>query len=156
MRALLPIAILALGAAAPVDNPRTYLVSLSNFGLEPAERVESFSITTWGVEFKAVCHIPGGWRIKAGNSASPDGELEGEGSEGVTWLGQGHLNELHNFVLITLYGPVQRHDLPLKDGLVPATFKGHATVTFERDRRVRLTFANVVLTPATGCPAPTS
>src|SRR4051794_35617938 len=93
-------------AAAPVDHPKTYLASL-RIPLRQGRSVESFSIRTWGVRFKAVCHIPYGWRIKAGNGASPDGDLEGEGSQGITWLNRRAVaaGELKNLVLLTLLGP---------------------------------------------------
>lgn len=148
MKAMLPLILLLLGAA-PADQPRSYLLSIGWIPIKPMESVEEFSIKTWGVEFRAVCSIPGGWRIKAGNSATPDGELDGEGSQGATWFNESSPKELRAFVLVTLYAPVQKHD----SGLIPATFKGTVTVSTDNAevRRV-LSYRNITLTPARRCP----
>lgn len=152
MKLLLLLALLAVGAA-PVDHPRSYLLSVGRIPLRDTESIEAFTIQTWGVEFRSVCRIPGGWRIKAGSSATPNGELEGEGSQGATWFSTGSPKELRNFVLVTLYAPVQRADIGKPDNGVPATFKGTATIsTDDGDVRRELTYQNIVLTPARRCP----
>jgi hypothetical protein len=149
MKLVLPLMLLATGSV-PTDHPRTYLVSIVGVPLKPGESIESFSISTWGVEFRAVCKIPGGWRIKAGNSATPDGVLEGEGSQGATWFNRGSPRELQRVALATLHAPVQRSDV--RNG-PDATFKGTATVSTDNgERKVRLTYRNVQLTPARHCP----
>lgn len=155
MKAYFPLALLA-GTTAPVDHPRTYLLSVASIPLKDTHAIQAFSLTTWGVEFKSVCHIPAGWRIKAGGSATPNGELAGEGSQGATWFNNGSPKELHNFVLVTLYDRVQQSDIGSADGsgLVPATFKGHATIsTDDGERKLPLTYKNVKLVPALRCPA---
>lgn len=156
MKALLPLMLLA-AAPVPADHPRTFLLSLGKIPLKDTQSIEAFSIDTWGVEFKSVCSIPSGWRIRAGGSATPNGELAGEGSQGATWFKEGSPKELRGFVLVTLYAPVQRDDIRSDDGgdtsLVPATFKGYATIsTDDGDLRVPLTHRNVTLTPARRCP----
>lgn len=149
MKSLLPLALLATGAA-PVDHPRTYLASIIDIPLKSGERMESFSIATWGVEFKTVCRVPGGWRIKAGNSATPDGVLEGEGSQGATWFSRKSPVELRNFVLITLYDTVQREDV--RNG-PDATFKGYAMISGpDRERKTTLKYRNIRLIPSRRCP----
>lgn len=117
---------LAIGAA-PVDRPRTYLLSIGRIPLRDTETVEAFSFETWGVQFRSVCGIPSGWRIKAGSSATPNGTFEGEGSQGATWFKTGSPRELRDFILVTLYAPVQRAAITSGTGVVPATFKGTAT-----------------------------
>jgi hypothetical protein len=158
MRRLVPL-LFALsvtqGIASAADHPRTYLLSIVGLPVRDTVSVKAFSFDTWGVGFNAVCHIPYGWRIKAGNSASPNGELAGVGSQGITWFNQRDPKSLRAFVLITLYGPVQRADVKFADGsgLIPATFKGFATMeTDDGDKRVPLNFRNVTLTPAATCP----
>lgn len=154
MKALLPLALLA-AAPAPTDHPCTFLLSIGKIPLKDTESIEAFSISTWGVEFKSVCRIPGGWRIKAGSSATPNGELAGEGSQGATWFNDASPKELRGFVLVTLYMPVQRDDIRSQDGtsLIPATFKGYATLsTDDGERRVPLTYRNVTLAAARRCP----
>jgi len=149
MKFLLPLALLAT-ASAPVDRPRTFLASIVDIPLKPGESLESFSIATWGVEYKAVCKIPDGWRIRAGSSATPDGALEGTGSQGATWFHQKSPAALRDFVLVTLYAAVQREDV--RDG-PDATFKGHAVIsTDDGERRAALTYRNVRLMPAKRCP----
>lgn len=148
MKAILPLLALTV-AAAPVDHPRTYLLSLVDVPLAAGESMESFSIATWGVEFTSVCRIPGGWRIKAGSSATPDGELAGEGSQGATWFNRRSPPELRSFVLVTLYGPIQNNDV--RNG-PDATFKGKATISTDSgERDAPLTYKNLRLTPATRC-----
>jgi len=137
-------------ASAPVDHPRTYLLSVGGFPLHHNELIERFSFSTWGVRFDAVCRIPNGWTIKAGSCATLDGVLEGEGSLGATWFGQPNPPPLRNLVLVTLYDSIQRQDL----GPVPATFKGLASIeTDDGKRTAALSYRNVTLTPARHCPA---
>jgi hypothetical protein len=145
-------------AAAPVDHPRDYLASI-RIDLKDDEYVDRFSIDTWGVTFKAVCHIPPGWRIKAGGSAAPDGIIAGEASHGVTFLDRKRIGQLRGLVLLTLYGPVQRDEVKDGDGVVPATFAGQADVgRYGGDdgegRQAPLGAANILLVPASRCPAP--
>ena len=152
MKLLLPLALVTMGAA-PVDHPRTYLLSIGRIPLKDTESIEAFAIKTWGVEFKSVCSIPGGWRIKAGSSATPNGDLEGEGSQGATWFNTASPKELRNFVLVTFYAPVQRADIGSPDNGVPATFKGTATVSTDNgDVQRTLSYRNITLVPARRCP----
>lgn len=146
-------------APSEVDQPKTYLLSIVRVPLKPGDRIEGFSFTTWGVRFKTVCHIPGGWIITAGGSATPEGMLKGEGSLGATWLGGSSSRELDRLALVTLYGPVRRHDVGslTSGGVTPATFKGHALLSSaDSERKIKLTWANIQLSPATGCPSPES
>ena len=62
------LALLAASTGA-VDDPTTYLASIS-LPLKQDERIDSFSISTWGVTVRAVCHIPNGWTLRAGRQAS--------------------------------------------------------------------------------------
>ncbi len=149
MKWLVSFALLAT-ASAPVDRPRTYLASIVDLPLKSGESLESFSIATWGVEFRAICRIPGGWRIKAGSSATPDGVLEGEGSQGATWFDDRNPPELRNLVLVTLYGPIQRDDI--RNG-PDATFKGSALISSaDSQSNAVLTYKNVKLIRAQHCP----
>ena len=152
MKALLPLAMLLIGAA-PADHPRSYLLSIGGIQLRDTESIQAFSLKTWGVEFRSVCIIPGGWRIKAGSSATPNGELEGMGSQGATRFNESSPKELQKFVLVTLYAPVQREDAGSPDNGVPATFKGAVTInTDDGEVQRALTYQNVTLTPSRHCP----
>ena len=155
---VLILALLAAGAAEPVDHPHTYLLSLRDLPVDANSYVNEFSIDTWGVTTLATCQIPPGWTITAGSSADPSGQVSGTGSLGVTWLGHKRLNQLSSIVLVRLYAPLQRRTILSGTGEVPATFRGHATIGRyggdDTDRKVRLTWRNVRLTPAKHCPAP--
>lgn len=128
---------------------------MADIPLKAMESMQAFSFDTWGVEFKAVCRIPPGWRIKAGSSATPDGELTGTGSQGATWFDKGSPKGLHNFVLVTLYDRIQRNDVSSGAGIVPATFKGYATISTDSgESKLALSYKNVRLIPAARCPTP--
>jgi hypothetical protein len=146
---------LAAAAQAPKDQPQTFLASFDAIPLGPNESIDTFEIKTWGVEFKAVCHIPGGWWIEAGGSATPEGSIKGRGSLGATWLNRAGLRDLRNLVLVKLYAPIQRKDVRDNGGnvIIPATFKGQASVYGPPPRKIKLTYANVRLVPATRCPS---
>ena len=140
----------AVKPPATREASTTYLASIT-VPLGPDERLEAFDFETWGVEVLAVCHIPPGWRIAAGGSAAPDGVIAGKGSHGVTWISD--MTSLKNLVLVSLAGPVQQADRSNGSGVVPATFKGKASLeTDDAPREVTLGHANVRLTPAEGCP----
>lgn len=150
-----PVFLLAMlaSSAAPVDHPRSYLLSIVDLPVKDTESVESFAVETWGVEFKSVCAIPKGWRINAGSSLTPNGNLNGEGSQGVTWFNRGNPKELRRFVLITLYDKVQRDDIKDSGGEIPATFKGSFTLGTDAGEEKRpLDYRNIRLTPARRCP----
>ena len=146
---------LSATALAPVDHPKTYLASIVGIALKPGERIEGFSLSTWGATFTAVCQIPSGRTIKAGGSATPEGVLEGDASLGTTWLSDASPKPLHDLVLVTLYDPDPRRGVGNEGGPVdiPATLKGHTLLSGDdAERKVRLNYANVRLTPASRCP----
>jgi hypothetical protein len=141
----------------PVDHPQIFLLSLRDLPVDTESYVNEFSIDTWGVTTLATCHIPSGWTITAGSSADPSGRISGAGSLGVTWLDHARVSQLRSLVLVRLYGSVQRRTLVSGTGEVPATFRGHVTIGRyggdDKDRKVRLSWRNVSLTPAKQCPA---
>ena len=145
---------LLVAAAPAVDRPHSFLVSIVDLPLAQGESLESFSFQTWGVSFRSVCRIPTGWRIRAGQSATPDGSLEGEGSHGVTWFHQRDPAELQRFVLVTLNGPVRRRTVTDASGqaIMPPSFSGTAQISSpDRERTVPLTYRNIRLVSAARC-----
>ena len=107
-----------------------------------------------------MCSVPPGWTMTAGSSASPDGKIAGEASQGVTFLDRSRLGRLESLVLVSMFGEVQREDVGKfgSDNYLPATFKGKATVgTYgldeDRSREIALTWENVRLVPAANCPS---
>jgi hypothetical protein len=118
------------------------------------EALEAFTFETWGVRFRAVCHIPPGWTIKAGGSLSPEGTFEGKGSQGITWYRHATPEDFVALVIVDLYGPVRLHDLHQHDRVIPAMFKGYATVsTDDGDRKIPLNAGNIRLSAARRCPS---
>lgn len=151
MKVLLPVALLTVGAA-PVDHPQSFLLSIERIPLRDTESIEAFAIQTWGVRFRSICRIPSGWRLKAGSSLTPNGVIEGEGSQGITWFNHGSPEELRALVLVTLYAPVQRTDIGSPDNGIPATFKGTATISTDHgDVKRALSYRNITLMPARRC-----
>ena len=131
-----------------------FLASIVDVALKPGERIESFRVASWGVDYHRVCRIPPGWSIKAGGSATPEGGFEGEGSHGVTWLGSASPAELRDFILLTLYLPIRQDDQKYLTGEIwmPATFKGQAVLQSADDERtIALTARNVRLRRAIRC-----
>lgn len=153
------LALLLSPAPASADNSergQRFLLAL-RIALQPDERIESFSIDTWGVDILAVCRIPPGWTMKAGRSAAPDGVIEGRSTHGVTWIGPADLGRLNGLALVELRGPIQPRTIrfdPPGSGELPATFAGRAEIAGESGRTLELTAANMGLTPATRCPRP--
>jgi hypothetical protein len=140
-------------APAPENHPKTYLLSIARVPFKAEERMTKFSLKTWGVTFDAVCHIPYGWQIQAGGGVTSEGELEGKGSNGVTWVGKDGLRQFDDLVLITLYAPIQARSSKDATGEVPATFSGTATLwADDAERPVYLGSGNIRLTPASRCP----
>ena len=140
--------LLACNSAA--SEPQRYLASITGFELRDGEGIDAFSIDTWGVTIKAVCHVPGAgdWEIFAGRFGTV-GRIDGQAGHGTSWIRAGHTDELHDLVLIELSGPVQ----PRKIGNVPPTFAGSATILSSDDgREMPLGASNVKLQPANQCP----
>ncbi len=153
MTLFFPLLLLVSGPVQ-TDQPKGYLLSIVDLPLQGDESIEGFTLSTWGVTFGTVCHIPPGWTVKAGGSLTPEGVLEGEGSLGTSWFREISPPELREFTFVTLYGPVQAEasNAPDGSGGIPATFAGSATVaTDDGERRIPLTANNVRLTPAEGC-----
>ncbi|MDB5429183.1 MAG: hypothetical protein JWP35_299 [Caulobacter sp.] len=135
------------------QHSHTYLLSVV-IPLKTGQYVSDFKFETWGVDVIAVCHFPPGWRIRAGRAATSDGVLEGEASQGITFLSGKRMRELRGLFLVRPYGGIQRKDI----GSVPATFAGTATIggygPHDDDRKINLDYRNLHLTPANHCPAP--
>lgn len=152
-------AALGLAGCSPPSPPpperatagTTYLVGLTGITPTSAEGIEAFTINTWGVDIRAVCRLPSGWRITAGRGAAPDGVISGEASHGVAWIRSGDLASLDNLILVSLPGPVQ----PGQIGSVPPTFAGEARLSGpSQERTLPLSASNVRLTLADRCPDP--
>lgn len=138
------------------DRPQTYLVSVINLPVGgDYSAVQRFGFETWGVRFRAVCHVPEGWRIKAGGLLNPGGVFEGEGSNGVTWFARPNPEELQNIVLVDIYGPVTNETVRDSSGssIIPPTFAGTATVSTldDGDQPRPLTLTNIRLRHADRC-----
>jgi len=151
--------VLALaGAARSNQATANELLSIRGIGLAENGYISGFHVDTWGVRVLAVCHLPPGWTITAGNSADPSGVLEGTASLGVTFLNRHDVSQLDNLFLIDVvnYRP-QEARLPNQPGLIhPASFRGKASIGVygpdDTIHDVQLTPANLVREPASQCP----
>ena len=74
MMSLLLVALSAV-AQSPSERPRTFLLSVDHLFVGADETVTELEIQTWGVSFRAICHLPHGWRVEAGGNATPEGNL---------------------------------------------------------------------------------
>ena len=119
-----------ISASPAPERDVTYLLSV-NIPLRDRESLHKFSFDTWGVEFLAVCHIPQGWTIEAGNGPTFEGVLKGGGSLGATWLNKPMMTSLRNVALVSMFAPIRR--VAVKDSggniIQPVTFKGRASVS---------------------------
>jgi len=141
-----------VGSQGQAAVSQSYLASIEGIQLNAGEGIASFKLQTWGVVFRAVCHIPYDWEVTAG-SMGPGGRLEGTAGHGAAWIRAGNGRTLHPLVLVTMTGGIQKNDVRIPGGVIPATFSGIASVeSGERVRKVRLTYANVRLVPAKHCP----
>jgi hypothetical protein len=140
-----------LVAAGPVSaTGRSYLASVKGITLRSDESISSFTVKTWGVEIKAICHIPADWEITAGRFG-PLGRIAGQAGHGATSLRRSDLGQLRGLALIELSGPIYRHN----HGSQPVTFQGDAGIDIgrtNRTRTVRLTTDNIQLVRAVACP----
>jgi hypothetical protein len=142
-----------LAGQAQAAAPKSYLASIEGIRLNHGEGIASLKLQAWGVVFQAVCHIPYDWEVTAG-SMGPGGRLEGSAGHGAAWIRAGDGRTLRALVLVTLVGGVQKNDIRISGGVIPATFSGMATVeSGDRVRKVQLTYANVRLAPAKRCPS---
>lgn len=148
------VAILAMPAQADADRSRTYLASITGVSVGPDELVERFRIDTWAVDILAVCHIPPGWLLRAGRSATPAGLIEGEATHGVTRLNATQFSRLSDLALVRVDGPLRGGTRRTGPGSVLATFLGQVEISDSRghSRQLQLRLENIRLTPAGGCP----
>ena len=165
---LIPVA-LALWVA---DAPKSFgadaqLLSLSGVQLHPlrqgedkrAQYIAAFNIKTWAVKVLAVCHIPAGWTISAGENASSEGVLSGSAGEGVAFIDAGALAELNNLFLVQVTDYQQEDRGDCARNCTPATFSGDLSIgTYGvdgvPDTKLRLSPANIRLTSTAKCPDP--
>lgn len=149
--------VLLLSAMFAVTSPSfgqssRMLLSVEGLGLPENETVISYSISTWGVAFLAVCKIPPSWEIKMQKYMDPEGMLAGRSdTHGKP------LRELHQMFLVDVYSyqPLPRGNP--KGEYHPASFSGWVEVgpnPSEHGKRRRLDSDNFKLTPATRCPDP--
>ena len=151
---VLSLALLLAASPQPPSRTGTYLASLVDLPLHAGERMSAFHMDTWGVEFRAVCRFPNGWRVTAGKAATSDGVLEGQGSHGVTWL-YPRDKQLRSLVLLTLEEPLRREGVSRAGVGLPATFAGSLTAESpdaDGGRERPLTWRNLRLTRAHRCP----
>ncbi|PVM86809.1 hypothetical protein DDF62_17295 [Caulobacter radicis] len=138
----------ALSACEPAPPPY-HLLSLGALPLGANDYADRFDIETFGVEIVAVCRVPFGWVVSAGNDSSVTGTIVGQASVGAAAVSpaNGDLDALGGLMLVKV-GERQPGQ--------PPPFAGQATIgTYgddEAERTVPLTQAQLRLKPAYRCP----
>jgi len=149
-RTALAILVLAagLGACEP-PPPRYQLLSLEALPLGQNEYLDRFEIETFGVEIVAVCRVPFGWEMAAGNDSSVTGAVTGQALVGVAGVSpaNGNLDTLGGLVLVKVGE---------RDAGQPPPFAGRAVIAAygddEAERTAPLGQAQLRLKPAYRCP----
>lgn len=151
---LICLAVAAWTSAAPA----TQLLSIKMPERNPDSYVSGFQIRTWGINILAICKLPVGWMVTAGRELNPGGQIVGSASGFMTNLDAKQFGKLRDFVLIDDMEPPHE-----RSPTEPAAFSGvfirvgeYSKSATHRDRRIRLKRSDIVLKPATQCPAPTS
>ena len=153
--------ILALAGAARFQGAVAHeLLSIRGVELSKNAYISGFQVDTFGVRVLAVCRLPPGWTISAGNSIDLFGRLEGIANGGVAFLNRQHAGQLDNLYLVDVldYQPRDRR-IPGERGAVdPASFSGKVSIgAYGNDattHHVQLTPTNFVRTTASQCPPP--
>jgi hypothetical protein len=131
------------------------LLSLTPPPLKSDEYIEAFEIQTQGVDIFSVCHVPYGWKARAGIVDKFTGELSGEAGLGASFVSPSskNMNELNDMFLIRITTFTTRWD-----GYVPPTFRAKATIgrygENSKERVVRLNVSNLPRKVADRCPPP--
>lgn len=138
----------ALSACEPAP-PQYRLLSLEALPMGANEYADRFEIETFGVEIVAVCRVPFGWEMSAGNDSSVTGAIVGQALVGVAAVSpaNGNLDALDGLVLVKV-GERQAGQ--------PPPFTGKAVIAVYGDDRAErtapLTQAQLRLKPAYRCP----
>ena len=141
---------LVLATTTPAAAAQTYLASIEGVSLAADESIPSFTVKTWGVEIKAICHIPADWEITGGRFGSL-GRIVGQAGHGATALRTRDLHQFRGLALVEVSGPIATRG----HGSVPATFGGSVNIQVGRNdttRTVTLTAANIQLVKTDACP----
>src|SRR5690242_1709051 len=94
------LALVAALGVAPMPAAAFQLLSIRGIELKDNEYVAAFSIETWGVRVRAVCHIPVGWSINVAGALDPSGTLTGNAAGGVAFLERSDLGALDRLFLV--------------------------------------------------------
>lgn len=142
--------------AMPARAAQTELLSLIGLPLADGEYVSGFEMQTWSVEVLAVCRLPTGWTVKAGNAGDPGGVLSGSANIGAAFVDRERLDAFGSMFLVRVGRYRAEADDEPEGTHFPATFSGTATIgRYGQDgtRQVTLSGRNVRRRAAARCPA---
>lgn len=92
--------LLALPGQALARGPE--LLSLAGLPVQSGEYVAAFHIDTMSVDILAVCRLPSGWTLTAGNHGGPGGELGGQATVGAAFVQGARPPEFHSLFLVDI------------------------------------------------------
>jgi hypothetical protein len=136
------------------------LLSIKVQDLNADSYISGFQIKTWDIRLRAICKIPVGWMMTAGKELNPGGVISGFASGFMANIDMKQLEKLNDFILID---DAEARSPPAPGSpSEPPTFQASLLVgeysksPTQRDRRIRLKDLEIVLKPATQCPALTA
>jgi len=136
------------------------LLSVKAPDLNADSYISGFQIKTWGIRVRAICKIPAGWMMTAGKELNPGGVISGFASGFMANIDMKQIEKLNDFILID--DAEARSPPASRSPSEPPTFRASLLVgeysksATQRDRRIPLNDAEIVLKPATQCPALTA
>ena len=143
--------------STPVRAAATGLLSLSGMPLSEGEYVSAFELQTWTVTVLAVCRLPVGWTVTAGNGGDPGGVLSGSANIGAAFVPWSQPAALASMFLVRVGQYRAKAVDDANGGRIPATFAGTATIGRygqDGERHITLSARNVRHRAAAQCPAP--
>jgi hypothetical protein len=150
--AFFAISQLLAGAGSASAKVERVLLSVGGLNVLPHEGLKQFHITTWGVEYVAICHLPNSWEIKSEKFADPEGWLDGKADEQSQ-----RLTGLRDMYLVDVYDYQPRPKGNPKGDYHPPSFSGWVQIGTSADEtsdlpKLKLSPGNFQLRAAKACP----
>lgn len=142
------LAVGTLSACVPAPKVGRMLVSITGVHLESNEAVYTASLEFEYLRVRAICHIPAGWTMAAGNPSRYSLIVEGRASSDAYDLKNDAVKELAGLVLVEPWNEGTKIDKRPND-------KIHAVLYVKPDGAIyELSASKIIVEPADRCPAP--
>ena len=96
------LACVALIHPVPACARPSELLSLTGLPVAQGEDVSGFELQTWTVQVLAVCRLPLGWTVTAGNDGDPGGVLLGSANIGAAFVGRDRQADFRSMFLVRI------------------------------------------------------